>query len=94
MVVVIAFNDSWVMAAWGKVNGVTGDSKIKFMSDTKTQLSKQMGWMAGMGERNARWAMIIEKDGTVSYAEREPGPGQVTVSPDYSLKGDFRLLQA
>ena len=80
LIVFIAFNDAWVMAAWGKVNGVKGDSKIKFMGDTKTQFSKQIGWMAGMGDRTGRYAMVIEKDGTVSYAERETGPGQVTVS--------------
>ena len=81
MVVVIASNDCFVMAAWGKVNGkhlieayiekfvpsqlplgIDGDSKIKFMSDTKTQFSKQIDWMAGVGDRNARYAMIIEKD--------------------------------
>lgn len=28
LVVVIASNDAWVMAAWGKVNGVKADSKI------------------------------------------------------------------
>jgi hypothetical protein len=27
--------------------------------------------------------MIIEKDGTISYAEKESGPGQVTVSPAF-----------
>ena len=65
-------------AAWAKVNGVDGDSKIKFMCD-KEQYSKKIDWMAGMGDRNARWAMIIEKDGTISYAERETKPGTVTV---------------
>jgi peroxiredoxin len=30
-------------------------------------------------DRTARYAMIIEKDGTVSYIGNEPGPG-VTVS--------------
>jgi len=54
--------------------------KILFLSDTKTQYSKQIGWQAGMGERNGRWAMIIEKDGTISYAEKEQDPRQVTVS--------------
>lgn len=54
--------------------------KILFLSDTKTQYAKQIGWMAGMGERNGRWAMIIEKDGTISYAEQEQDPRQVTVS--------------
>lgn len=99
LVVVIASNDCFVMAAWGKVNGeylieaklsrnryldsalgIDGDSKIKFMSDTKTQFSKQIDWMAGVGDRNARYAMIIEKDGTISYAEREKTPRDVGVS--------------
>ncbi|KAL8752709.1 MAG: hypothetical protein Q9199_005545 [Rusavskia elegans] len=30
-----------------------------------------------MGERNGRWAMVIERDGTVSYAEVEPNPREV-----------------
>ncbi|KAF2479569.1 peroxiredoxin-2D [Neohortaea acidophila] len=80
LVIVIAFNDAWVMAAWGKVNGVTGDSKIKFMSDTKTNFSKGIGWMAGMGDRTGRYAIIVEKDGTVSYAEIEKSPREVSVS--------------
>ena len=78
--VIIAFNDSWVMAAWAKVNGVGKDSKVLFMSDTKTKFSNQIGWMAGMGERNGRWAMVIEKDGSISYAETEKSPREVTVS--------------
>ena len=100
LVVVIASNDSFVMAAWGKVNGmyliascvtlctelityclgVDGNSKIKFMSDSKTMFSKQIGWMAGVGDRNGRYAMVIEKDGTISYAERETSPREVSVS--------------
>jgi hypothetical protein len=32
-----------------------------------------------MGERNGRWAMVIDKDGTVTYAENESNPSQVTV---------------
>ncbi|KAK3699706.1 hypothetical protein LTR37_016311 [Vermiconidia calcicola] len=80
LVVVIASNDGWVMSAWGKVNGVSNSENILFLSDTKTQLAKQIGWMAGMGDRNGRWAMIIEKDGTISYAEQEKDPRQVTVS--------------
>ena len=73
-------------AAWAKVNGVDGDSKIKFMCD-KEQYSKKIDWMAGMGDRNARWAMIIEKDGTISYAEQEQDPRKVTVRsiPVHSL---------
>ena len=80
LVVVIASNDSFVMAAWGKVNGVADGNKILFMSDSKTFFSKEHGWMAGMADRNGRWAMIIEKDGTVSYAENESNPREVGVS--------------
>lgn len=47
--------------------------------DTKSFFSKNHGWDAGMGERNGRWVMVIEKDGTVSVADAEEGPGKVTV---------------
>ena len=50
VVAVIASNDSWVMNAWGKVNGVKGDD-ILFLSDTKSFFSKNHGWAAGMGDR-------------------------------------------
>ena len=50
------------------------------MSDTKTFFSKNHGW-SGIGERNGRWAMIIEKDGTVSYAEVEQKPREIKVKP-------------
>jgi alkyl hydroperoxide reductase 1 len=78
IVAVIASNDSWVMNAWGKVNGVKGDD-ILFLSDTKTFFSKEYGWPAGMGDRNGRWAMVFDH-GKVTYAENEKSPGQVTVS--------------
>ncbi|KAI9663265.1 MAG: hypothetical protein M1821_008313 [Bathelium mastoideum] len=80
LVVVIASNDAWVMSAWGKVNGVKGESPIYFMSDTKTFFSKNYGWAAGMGERNGRWVMIVGKDGTISYSDHEQNPSQVTVT--------------
>ncbi|KAM3419340.1 hypothetical protein BST61_g5272 [Cercospora zeina] len=78
LVVVIASNDAFVMSAWGKVNGATEDSKVLFMSDTRTSFSKNFGWSAG--ERNGRWVMVIEKDGTISLADAESKPGKVTVS--------------
>ncbi|EME49677.1 hypothetical protein DOTSEDRAFT_58872 [Dothistroma septosporum NZE10] len=79
LVVVIASNDSFVMAAWGKVNGAKEDTKIRFMSDTKTFFSKKFGW-DGPADRNGRWAMVIEKDGTVSVAGADTERGKVTVS--------------
>ena len=67
------------MCAWGKVNNISGD-EILMLSDTKSLFSKNHGWAAGMGDRNGRWAMVIEKDGSISYAENESSPSQVTVS--------------
>jgi alkyl hydroperoxide reductase 1 len=80
LVVVIASNDAFVMSAWARVNGVDQNKKIYFMSDTKTEFSKNYAWQAGMGDRTGRWAMIIEKDGTISYAENESSPREVKVS--------------
>lgn len=90
LVAVIGSNDSWVMSAWGKVNGIKDSEKILFLSDSKTKYSQQIGWMAGMADRNGRWAMIIEKDGTISYAEKEQDPRQVTVSDSKITYGDGR----
>ncbi|EEH35128.1 peroxisomal matrix protein [Paracoccidioides lutzii Pb01] len=75
IVAVIAYNDPFVMSAWGKANNVKGDD-ILFLSDTDTAFSKSIGWT--MGERTARYAIIIDH-GTVTYAEKEPAKG-VTVS--------------
>ena len=74
-----AILSSQVMSAWAKVNGVKGGDKILFMSDTKTFFSKNHGWDAGAGGRNGRWAMVIEKDGTISVADAEKSPAKVTV---------------
>lgn len=86
LVVIIGFNDGWVMSAWGKVNRVPANStEILLMGDTKSQFSKKHGWDAGMGDRNGRWAMVIDKDGTVKYAENESDPTKVTVSKTFHL---------
>lgn len=82
VVAIIGFNDGWVMSAWGKVNKVPANqSEIVLMGDTKSAFSHNYGWDAGMGGRNGRWAMVIDKDGTVKYAENESDPTKVTVSP-------------
>jgi len=80
VVAVLAFNDAWVMSAWGKANGIEGDD-ILFMCDPETKFSKYIGWT--MGERTARYAMIIDQ-GKVVYAEKEPGR-DVTVSSAQSV---------
>jgi alkyl hydroperoxide reductase 1 len=68
VVAVIAFNDAFVMSAWGKANGIKNED-ILFLSDPESKFSKGLGW--NMGERSARYAIIIDK-GKVVYAEKEP----------------------
>ncbi|CAL3964320.1 hypothetical protein PZA11_001707 [Diplocarpon coronariae] len=75
IVATIAFNDAWVMSAWGKANGIKGED-ILFLSDTNAEFSKKLGWTAG--ERTARYALIIDH-GKITYAEKEPGR-EVSVS--------------
>ncbi|CZR51648.1 probable peroxisomal membrane protein [Phialocephala subalpina] len=75
VVAVIAFNDAWVMSAWGKANNIKNDD-ILFLSDVGTEFSKKLGWT--MGERTARYALIID-NGKITYAEKEPGR-EVSVS--------------
>ncbi|RDL41022.1 Allergen Asp F3 [Venustampulla echinocandica] len=75
VVATIAFNDAWVMSAWGKANGIKGDD-ILFLSDSDAEFSKKLGWT--QGERTARYALVIDH-GKITYAEKEPGR-EVTVS--------------
>lgn len=70
-VVVVAYNDAFVMAAWGKANGVKGDDII-FVSDDGTPFSSSLGWT--MGPRTARYAIVVDH-GKVVYAEKEPVKG-------------------
>lgn len=51
-----------------------------FMSDSKTNFAKEHGWMAGVGDRTGRFAMVIDKDGKIIYAEVDKDFTQVTVS--------------
>ncbi|KAK6497023.1 hypothetical protein TWF481_002003 [Arthrobotrys musiformis] len=76
IVIVIAYNDAFVMSAWAKANNVKNDD-IVFASDAEAKFSKLLGWT--LGERTARYALIID-DGKIVYAESEQKPGEVTVS--------------
>jgi len=69
IVAVIAYNDAFVMSAWGKANGIKNDD-ILFLSDVDTAFSKKLGWT--LGERTARYAIVID-NGKITYAEKEPG---------------------
>ncbi|KAF1348651.1 putative peroxiredoxin pmp20 [Delphinella strobiligena] len=74
----IAFNDAFVMNGWGKVLKVPQGEDFLLLGDTDTKFSEKYGW--NLGERTGRWAMIIEKDGTISYAENEKHPQATEVS--------------
>jgi len=50
-----------------------------FLSDTKSFFAKNHAWTIPGTDRNARWAIVIEKDGSVSYVGNETAKG-VTVS--------------
>ncbi|KAI1851998.1 hypothetical protein JX265_008196 [Neoarthrinium moseri] len=73
LIIFIAYNDPFVMAAWGKANGIV-DDKIIFASDDNIAFSSSIGWtMEGTG-RTARYALVID-NGTVTYAEKEAAKG-------------------
>ncbi|KAK4673726.1 hypothetical protein QC763_114500 [Podospora pseudopauciseta] len=72
-VIFIASNDHWVMAAWGKANGVKDDS-ILFMSDTGLEFSKSIGWT--QGDRTLRYAIVVDH-GKVTYAEVDSVRGSI-----------------
>ncbi|KAL9588770.1 MAG: hypothetical protein Q9203_002424 [Teloschistes exilis] len=74
LVIVIAFNDAWVMSAWSKANNIKDEILKLFMTDADTKFSKSIGWTKG--DRTGRYAMIIDH-GKITYAENEPG-GEVT----------------
>ncbi|KAI1463693.1 Redoxin [Daldinia caldariorum] len=73
-VIVIAYNDAWVQAAWAKANGIKDE--IIFASDDEAAFSRSIGWT--LGARTARYAVVVDH-GKVIYADKEPEKG-VTVS--------------
>ncbi|KAI0133719.1 Redoxin [Xylariales sp. AK1849] len=75
IIAVIAYNDAYVMSAWGKAKNIKGHD-ILFLSDPGAGFSKEIGWTKG--ERTARYALVVE-DNKVVYAGKEPGR-EITVS--------------
>ncbi|KAJ5143513.1 uncharacterized protein N7515_002300 [Penicillium bovifimosum] len=76
-VAVLAYNDAYVMSAWGKANGVTGDD-ILFLSDPEARFSKSIGWADQEG-RTYRYVIIIDH-GKVTYAAKESAKNTLEVS--------------
>ncbi|KAJ5166089.1 Allergen [Penicillium canariense] len=78
IVAVVAFNDPFVMSAWGKANQVRGD-EILFLSDPDAKFSKSIGWADEASGRTGRYAIVIDH-GKVSYAQIETERGVVKKS--------------
>lgn len=70
-VIFIAYNDHWVMSAWGKANDIYDDFII-FASDDG--FSKSIGWTLGDTGRTARYAVVVD-NGKVTYASKEDAGG-------------------
>ncbi|KAJ6151339.1 hypothetical protein N7470_007933 [Penicillium chermesinum] len=66
IVAVIAFNDPFVMSAWGKANNVRGDD-ILFLTDPDAKFSKSIGWADEASGRTGRYAITIDH-GKIGYA--------------------------
>ena len=93
----IAVNDAFVMAAWGKEQGV--DGKITMLADGSAAFTKALGleldlMARGMGTRSQRYALIAQ-DGKVTHlaveapggfevskAEIDPGPSLIAQRRD------------
>ena len=77
----LSVNDGYVMAAWGKEQGVIG--KIRMLGDGAGELTKKLGLdldltASGMGLRMKRFSMLVD-DGVVKTLNIE-GPGKFEVS--------------
>lgn len=78
IVAVVAFNDAWVMSAWGKANEIRGND-ILFLSDPDSKFSKSIGWADPASGRTGRYAIVVDH-GKVTYAQIETERGAVTGS--------------
>ncbi|CAG8390909.1 unnamed protein product [Penicillium salamii] len=78
IVAVLAFNDPFVMSAWGKANRVRGD-EILFLSDPEAKFSNSIGWADEASGRTGRYAIVIDH-GKVRYAQIETEKGAVKKS--------------
>ncbi|KTW29709.1 hypothetical protein T552_00916 [Pneumocystis carinii B80] len=82
LVVFLAANDPFVMAAWG--DSLNAREKIVFLTDTNAEFSHSIGFSIdlsahGFGTRTGRYAIVVDK-GIVTYAGLEKEPNALTVS--------------
>ena len=81
LIACVSVNDPFVMDAWGKAQGATG--KVMMLADGNGELARKLGLEMdgskfGLGQRNKRFSMILEK-GTVKELNVE-APGEFKVS--------------
>ena len=86
-IVCTSVNDVFVMGAWGDAAG-TGD-KVRMLADGNGTFAEAIGLTMdgsgiGMGQRSARYSMIV-KDGVVSELNVEEGGEFKVSSADYML---------
>ena len=79
-VYVIAVNDPYVMSAWGVFNHAK--DKVVFATDINAAFSKALGAtidlsFKDMGERTARYALIIDDLKVVDFASDEGDTGKL-----------------
>ncbi|KAF1825975.1 peroxisomal matrix protein [Dissoconium aciculare CBS 342.82] len=84
-ILVVAFNDAWVMNAWRRENGVKNDYTL-FVADPSAAFAKKIGWTKG--ERTGRFAIVVDNNKVV-YAKNEPG-SELTVSSAESVLAFFQ----
>jgi len=70
VVACLAYNDAWVMSAWGRVTGAK--DHVLMLSDDGAAWSEKLGLKSG--ERTKRYAIILD-DLVVKSIEVESGPG-------------------
>jgi peroxiredoxin len=82
VVVCVAVNDPFVLAAWTEATGA--DGKVKILSDGNAEFTKKIGMDfdgsgIGLGTRSKRYAMVVD-DGVVTVLQTEDSPGVAEVS--------------
>ncbi len=88
LIAVTAVNDVFVMKAWAKSLGATGDEFI-FLADGSAAFAKAIGLTLdltdrGLGLRSQRYAMLVD-DGVVTKLNIEPASGKAEVSSAEAL---------
>ncbi len=84
----ISVNDAFVMAAWGKDQGV-GDN-VHMLADGNGEFTRKVGLILdgskfGMGERSQRYSMVVDNGVVKQLHVEEPGAFEVS-SAEYMLK--------